>query len=655
MIRLNPFRNLSARPRAGCFPVLFVLAGWLALVTPLRADNPPTYLFQIDASAVPGIFYPNNIVLDSSNNLYVTDNYGNRVVKFAANGSYLTQWGGLGSGNVSPPCYGIAVDRSNNVYVADQNDHRVEKFDSNGNYLAQWGSPGTNNGQFQYPAGIAVDSSNNVYVADLGNNRIEKFDSNGNYLTQWGGLGSGNGQFASPFGIGVDRSNSVYVVDHYNQRVKKFDSNGNYLMQWGSIGTGNGQFYFPYGVAVDSSNNVYVTDINNHRIEKFDSNGNYLTQWGSYGSGNGQFKSPGGVAVDGSGNFIYVADQANDQIQVFVNNANIVPPIITRQPVSQTSLAGIAGINVTFSVSVVGTAPFAYQWTSNNVAVPGATNTTFTLTNVSLSASDSTYCVLITNNYGREWSRNARLTVLPALVTTQPPSGISATGAVLNGSVTVGPKETVVWFEWGTDTNYGNIAGATIVPGNNGSNNISAALNGLSGNVYHYRLDAANDFGIVYGDDQMFTVGFAPTVTTLAPVNSTNGSTLNATVNPEGWDTTVYFQWGTPTLTNSIPGMDIGAGVTSLNVSSFIPGLAPFTPYQYRVMASNALGTVLGKVVSWTPPFVSVSGEGGVVFTTLHSFDSYDGMGPNGLVQGSDGNFLARLTAAARAAVAPCS
>ena len=44
-------------------------------------------------------------------------------------------------------------------------------------------------------------------------------------------------------------------------------------------------------------------------------------------------------------------------------------------------------MNVTFSVSVLGAGPFAYQWSSNNVAVPGATNATFTLTNVSLSDS----------------------------------------------------------------------------------------------------------------------------------------------------------------------------------------------------------------------------------------------------------------------------
>src|SRR5208283_1640652 len=138
-------------------------------------------------------------------------------------------------------------------------------------------------------------------------------------------------------------------------------------------------------------------------------------------------------------------------------------------------------------------------------------------------------------------SGTAVLAVLPALAITQPASGHSATGAVLNGSVTLGSDETVAWFEWGTDTSYGNIVGETILPANSGSNNISSTLSGLPGNIYHYRMDAANDFGIVYGGDQSFTVGFAPTATTLAAINSTNGWTLNASVNPNGWDTTVYF------------------------------------------------------------------------------------------------------------------
>jgi len=162
MNKLNPSRKLAARPRAGCFLTLFLLAGLPALVTPLRADNPPTFLFQ---------------------------------------------WGSQGSGNgqFGEPT-GIAVDSNNNVYVEDSGvaNERVEKFDHNGNYLTQWGNYGAGNGQFNAPVGITVDSSNNFYVVDSGNNRIEKFDHNGNYLSQVGSSGTGNGQFNSPEGIAID-------------------------------------------------------------------------------------------------------------------------------------------------------------------------------------------------------------------------------------------------------------------------------------------------------------------------------------------------------------------------------------------------------------------------------------------------------------------
>jgi DNA-binding beta-propeller fold protein YncE len=553
----------------------------------------PTYLYEIDSSVTPGGFSPNFVALDSSNNVYVTDFINNRVDKFTGIGTYLTQWGSYGGGNgqFSNP-YGIAVDNSNNVYVSDDFNDRVEKFTSSGNYLTQWGPLGTNNNLPNYSQAIAVDSSNNVYVSDDGNYRVEKFDSSGNYLMQWGSYGSDNGQFESPGGIAVDSSNNVYVADANNYRIEKFDSNGNYLTQWGSNGTNNGQFSNPHGIAVDGSNNVYVTDYGNNRIEKFASNGAYLTQWGNYGTNHGQFNHPAGIAVDGSGNIIYIADYGNSRIQIFVNNANLGPPIITNQPASQTVPAGI---NVTFNIGHIGAAPFFYQWSSNNVAVPGATNATFTLSNVNLAVSGSFYSVLVTNSFGSELGTNAVLTVVPALMTTQPASGLSASGAVLNGSANVG-VESLVWFEWGTDTNYGNITGETVISGSNGSTNISVPLIGLPGNLYHYRMVAANDFGIVYGEDQSFTVGFAPMATTLDPVNGTNGATVEAVVNPEGWDTTVYFQWGTTSaLTNTTPIINIGAGVTSLNVSNFIPGLS--IPYKYRVVASNGLGWTFGELV----------------------------------------------------------
>ena len=69
----------------------------------------------------------------------------------------------------------IVIDSSNNVYVADQGNNRVQKFGGNGNFITKWGYNGTADGLFSSPIGLSVDSSGNVYVSDTDNNRIQVF------------------------------------------------------------------------------------------------------------------------------------------------------------------------------------------------------------------------------------------------------------------------------------------------------------------------------------------------------------------------------------------------------------------------------------------------------------------------------------------------
>ena len=189
--------------------------------------------------------------------------------------SFVTKWGQMGESDgrfVTPQ--GVAVDSSGNVYVTDELNHRIQKFDSDGTFITEWGSEGEGYGQFNTPMGVAVDSSDNVYIGDGGNNRIQKFDSEGTFITEWGSEGEGNGEFGngefrSPTRVAVDSSNNVYVVDTANHRIQKFSSSGTFMAKWGRRGYGDGEFRGPTGVAVDSSNNVYVAEQGNNRIQKF--------------------------------------------------------------------------------------------------------------------------------------------------------------------------------------------------------------------------------------------------------------------------------------------------------------------------------------------------------------------------------------------------
>lgn len=598
---LNLGRKLAPRARVGSQYVLLLLAVLLTAVTPLRADNPPTFLFEIDSNAVPGGFSAFSVTLDSSNNIYVADSLSNRIVKFTAGGTYLTQWGGLGTGNGQFANYGpigLAVDSSNNVYVADEYNNRLEKFDSNGNYLTQWGS------SLGSPRFVAVDNSDNVYVTDVNNYIIEKFDQNGNYLTQWGSQGSGNGEFYYAGDLAAGTINNVYVIDFNYNRVERFSAGGSYVTQFGNYGASV--------IGVSPANQIYLGGSAFFGgIYKLDSNGTVLTQWTNH------VFVPQGIAVDSTANLIYVADLFH-RIMVFANDTNIIAPIITQLPTNQVVPEGS---EVTYSVGVVGTGPFAYQWNSNNVPVPGATNASFTLTNVSFSESGS-YSVLVTNNNGSVLC-NALLTVLPAVASTQPASGISPTGAELNGLVTPGSDATVVWFEWGSDTNYGNIAGQTVVPGNSASTNISTTLSGLiPDDTYHYRLDASNDLGVVYGNDQSFLAGLPPTVATLPARNiGTNQVTFCATINPDGPDTVAYFRWGpTTNYGNLTAKVDVGSGVAPLNFNLPVTNNVLHSPnpnlYHVQVVASNSLGVAFGEDVAFIlGPWVSTTAP-------IHNWDA---------------------------------
>jgi hypothetical protein len=99
---------------------------------------------------------------------------------------------------------------------------------------------------------------------------------------------------------------------------------------------------------------------------------------------------------------------------------SVNPPTITVPPQSQ--IAGV-GSSPTFQVVALGTTPLAYQWQFDGVDLIGATNATFTLSNVRI-ADDGSYTVIVRNPAGSVTSASARLTVTDRLdapiITAQP-------------------------------------------------------------------------------------------------------------------------------------------------------------------------------------------------------------------------------------------
>src|SRR5918992_324937 len=100
-----------------------------------------------------------------------------------------------------------------------------------------------------------------------------------------------------------------------------------YISTWSEFGTQETSLSSPEGIAVDSSSgNVYVADTANNRIQVFSSNGTFISKWGGgYAPRaiNGSFDHPSDISLDQAGN-VYVADTANNRIQVFSSNGTFI-------------------------------------------------------------------------------------------------------------------------------------------------------------------------------------------------------------------------------------------------------------------------------------------------------------------------------------------
>ena len=172
----------------------------------------------------------------------------------------------------------VTLDKAGNVYVSDEWLNRIAMFTADGEWLGAWGTQGDADGEVDQPAGIAFDSEDNLYVVDTGNNRIQKFTKDGQFLAKWGQQGSGNGEFDMPWGIGLDGEDNVYIADWRNDRIQKFAPDGSFLIKFGEAGLEDGQFNRPADVAVDKEGLIYVADWRNDRVQVFDAEGRFITE-----------------------------------------------------------------------------------------------------------------------------------------------------------------------------------------------------------------------------------------------------------------------------------------------------------------------------------------------------------------------------------------
>ncbi len=88
----------------------------------------------------------------------------------------------------------------------DNKTARIMKFAADGSFIKEWGQLGTAHGEFRTPHAMEIDSQNRLWVADRGNHRLEIFDLEGNYLES-------RYSFSRVSGIFITDDDMVYAID----------------------------------------------------------------------------------------------------------------------------------------------------------------------------------------------------------------------------------------------------------------------------------------------------------------------------------------------------------------------------------------------------------------------------------------------------------
>jgi RHS repeat-associated protein len=287
-----------------------------------------TYIRQITAPGCENeglLRHPSGLAIDKSGIVWALSVSQNCVVGFTSTGTYVRT---LKGGSLLKSAEGIAYSNYNNrLYVANTGSGQIIELNPETNtWFELIGKSGTGNGEFSSPEAIAVDASGNLYVGDKG--RVQKLSATGAYISQFG-----SGHLNSPRGIALDSKGNILVTDGLNEDVQGYGPSGAYQYQFGVYGSGSGQMYDPIGIALDSSDDAYVVDSANNRIEKWLPSG-------------GNHKSHGNGGTHGM-QTIYYSAGANTEVSKCGNHAEWAGLPCEKRPAAQPETSGLMNLPVT--------------------------------------------------------------------------------------------------------------------------------------------------------------------------------------------------------------------------------------------------------------------------------------------------------------------
>jgi hypothetical protein len=256
---------------------------------------------------------PWDVALDGSGNIWVVDSDG--VHQFAPDGLLLQDVSDSGEPTGFSQLEGVAFDSQGRLYLADKDNERVLVYEIVSDTLVYsttigaTGVPGGDDGHFNQPVSLAIDSSDRLYVADRDNKRVQRCTHAVSWACTTFYTVTDTSQGLS---VGVDNSDHVYISHPSNCQVVKCDSAGScaVLISTNPLGSSD--------VAVDSAGNVFLSfaeslfGTGDYTIRKYDSSGAPLGVFAGvsgvpYTTDDEHFNAPEGIVIDSHGDIAVVA------------------------------------------------------------------------------------------------------------------------------------------------------------------------------------------------------------------------------------------------------------------------------------------------------------------------------------------------------------
>ncbi len=217
---------------------------------------------------------PHGLKLDPQGNIWATDTAAHIVVKMSPEGRIrmvlgvkgrATDWHQAGHLRCFNEPNDIAFGPKGEVYVAQghgKGESRVLKFDADGSFLTTWGGEGKEAGLFNQPHAVLVDPQGLVYIADRSNQRIQVFDGDGKFLREKKHPGT-------PCGLALCGDKKHIMMAHgHAGRIMKLDMDLNLLAATGGQGKGPNRYGEAHYLALDGDDNIYVADSLNWNVQK---------------------------------------------------------------------------------------------------------------------------------------------------------------------------------------------------------------------------------------------------------------------------------------------------------------------------------------------------------------------------------------------------